>query len=599
MEVRQLINMKRQLRSIWKRTRHPSDKRNFNRAVSHVKNKLKELKNNSVRKFLIKLDPANNNEHNLWRATKYLKRSQTRNIPIKNNNSVWCRSDKSKAETFKTFLESIFKPFSFCSAQEANEISNFIDVPCQMSRPIKPFRLKEVLAEVKKLNTNKSPGYDLIDSTVLKALPQKALVYMTTLFNAVLRLSYFPTQWKHAKIIMILKPKKPEHSAESYRPISLLPIISKLFERLIKKRLSPILESLQILPDHQFGFRNNHGTPEQCHRVVRVIRDALEKQQYSSAVFLDVKQAFDRVWHNGLLYKLKQILPAPFYVLLKSYLNDRSFYVNVNDENSEIGSVKSGVPQGSVLGPILFTIYTADLPTRSDVMTATYADDTAIIATNESASEASSLVQSQLDLISKWLKKWNIKVNADKSTHVTYTLKQGDCPPVYLDGALIPKSNHVKYLGLNIDRRLNWKKHLQLKRKQLDIKTKKMYWLLGPNSELSLNNKLIIYKTVLKPIWTYGIQLWGTASYSNIDIIQKYQSKTLRLITKAPWFVRNNNIHSDLDIPKVKEEIKRYSSNYMNRLSYHENILAITLLDDTNEVRRLKRRHILDLPFLP
>lgn len=362
--------------------------------------------------------------------------------------------------------------------------------------------------------------------------------------------------------------------------------------------MSPILESLEILPDHQFGFRRNHGTPEQCHRVVKTIRDALENRQYCSSVFLDVKQAFDRVWHNGLLHKLKQLLPAPFYLLLKSYLNERSFYVNINDDNSEIGVIKSGVPQGSVLGPILYTLFTADMPTSSDVMTATYADDTAILAVKESASEASALVQSQLDLINVWLKKWNIKVNVDKSTHVTYTLKEGDCPSVHLNGILIPKSNCFKYLGMNIDRRLTWRNHLQLKRKQLDIKTRKMYWLLGPHSELSLRNKLILYKTILKPIWTYGIQLWGTSSYSNIDIIQKYQSKTLRLIAQAPWFVRNKNIHNDLDISNVKEEIKKYSMNYLNRLSSHENILAIALLDDSEEVRRLKRLHVLDLPFL-
>lgn len=124
-----------------------------------------------------------------------------------------------------------------------------------------------------------------------------------------------------------------------------------------------------------------------------------------------------------------------------------------------------------------------------------------------------------------------------------------------------------------------------------------MHWLLGPKSELSLSNKLLIYKAVLKPVWTYGIQLWGTASNSNIEILQRYQSKPLRLCVNAPWFVSNSNIHNDLSIPTVKEEISRYSANYLNRLSNHPNVLAITLLDDTDELRRLKRSHILDLPF--
>lgn len=136
-----------------------------------------------------------------------------------------------------------------------------------------------------------------------------------------------------------------------------------------------------------------------------------------------------------------------------------------------------------------------------------------------------------------------------------------------------------------------------MKRNQLKIKTQRMYWLIGPTSKLSLENKVLLYKTMLKPIWTYGIQLWGTASNSNIEILQRYQSKTIRMIVNAPWFVTNDNIHKDLGIAKIKNEINRFSANYLDRLSKHPNALAISLLDDSEEIHRLKRFHILDLPF--
>ena len=108
----------------------------------------------------------------------------------------------------------------------------------------------------------------------------------------------------------------------------------------------------------------------------------------------------------------------------------------------------------------------------------------------------------------------------------------------------------------------------------------------------------MLYKAILKPVWTYGIQLWGNASNSNIEIIQRYQSKALRMITDAPWFMTNDNIHKDLSITKVKTEISRFSTKYLERLSNHSNALAISLLDDHEEIKRLKRPHILDLPFL-
>ena len=123
-------------------------------------------------------------------------------------------------------------------------------------------------------------------------------------------------------------------------------------------------------------------TPEQCHRVVKVVRNALETKQYCSAVFLDVKQVFDRVWYPGLLFKLllKLLLPAPFYLVLKSHIMDHYFYVKVNSTFSKICYIKAGIPRSSVLGPVLYTIYTSDMPISEDITTATYTDDTALIA---------------------------------------------------------------------------------------------------------------------------------------------------------------------------------------------------------------------------
>lgn len=598
LEIRHLIKAKRRLRKIWQRTRLPTDKRNFNRAAQQLKRRLKQAKNDSVGRYLSKLSPLNNNEYNLYKATKYLKRPQKRNISLKDSDGTWCRSDGSIANAYKAFLEETFSPFSFSNITDSEKISCFLDSPCQMCLPIKPFTVREVEEELKKLNGKKAPGYDKINAKVLQALPKKGLVFLTIIFNAILRLSHYPSQWKYAKIIMVLKPNKPENVLSSYRPISLLPICSKLFERLFQNRLFPILEALNVMPEHQFGFRQNHGAAEQCHRVVKVIRDSLENKLYCASIFLDVKQAFDRVWHDGLLFKIKQLLPTPYFLLLKSYLSQRRFYVCVNNAESEIGTAKAGVPQGSVLGPILYTLFTSDMPVSTNVTTATYADDTAILVSSPNPVIASSILQGHLDQLQTWFNSWNIKVNPEKSTNVTFTLRAGDCPPLLLNGDAIPTSNSVNYLGLRIDRRLTWKDHITCKRKQVDIKTKKMYWLLGPKSQLSLENKVTLYKTTLKPVWSYGIEIWGTASKSNIEILQRYQSKTLRLLSNAPWFVNNDCIHNDLGVPKIADEIIRFSTKYLSRLSNHSNILAINLLDDSNEVNRLKRKHILDLPFL-
>ena len=115
-----------------------------------------------------------------------------------------------------------------------------------------------------------------------------------------------------------------------------------------------------------------------------------------------------------------------------------------------------------------------------------------------------------------------------------------------------------------------------------------MYWLLGPRSQLSLESEIRIYKAILKPVWTYAVQLWGTACDSNIQILQRYQSMTVRTITGAPWYVRNSDIHRDMNIPFVKDEIKRFAIRYTNRLDNHINTLAIELLDNSMDIRRPK-----------
>ncbi|GBP38957.1 RNA-directed DNA polymerase from mobile element jockey [Eumeta japonica] len=245
------------------------------------------------------------------------------------------------------------------------------------------------------------PGYDLVDATLLKQLPKKGLLLILAIFNACLRLSFYPSQWKIAQVVMIQKPGKLAHDVTSYRPISLLPVVGKLLEKIVLNRMREHLT--EIIPTHQFGFREGHGTIEQVHRLVDVIGRALENKLYCCAAFLDISQAFDKVWHSGLLYKIKKMLPHSFFPLLKSYLENRCYEVKINSDTSDMHVIRSGVPQGSVLGPVLYLIYTADLPAHASTTTATYADDTAILSTHENQDSASDSLQQHLNLIENGL----------------------------------------------------------------------------------------------------------------------------------------------------------------------------------------------------
>lgn len=585
-----LVKLKRNIRKKWQQTRSTLHKLELNRITKKLKYEIANEKNANIQLYLSELTPTQSTDYDLWKVTKKLKQPQEINPPIRIGDNSWARSNQVKAETFASHLVNVFKHWDIdTNVTDSQEIENFLHVPYQLDLPMKNFKITEVKNIIQySIQPKKSPGLDLITGSVLQQLPKKCLRVLTYIYNAMLKLKYFPFQWKLSQIIMILKPNKPAENVDSYRPISLLPVLSKVFEKLLMSRLMPIIEERGIIPNHQFGFRHFHSTIEQTHRIVNIINQCYEEKKYCSAVFLDISQAFDKVWHTGLLYKLKKLLPYQFYEILKSYLSQRHFIVKQKDHFSNIYEIAAGVPQGSVLGPLLYLIFTSDLPKGPNTSIATFADDTAILASHENSTCASNMIQFNLNLIQNWMVKWKIKANENKSNHITFTLRKDTCPPVKLNNKSIPQSNDVRYLGIHLDRRLTWQKHIFTKRKQLGLKLRNMYWLLGKKSELSLENKLLLYKTILKPIWTYGIQLWGSASKSNIETIQRFQNKILRLITDAPWYVTNECIKNDLQVPSVLEEVRNFSQNYRGRLDVHPNPFTDSLMND-HLPRRLKR----------
>jgi hypothetical protein len=360
-----------------------------------------------------------------------------------------------------------------------------------MAKPLLQIRVQEVENIIQSdTHPTKAPGYYLITGKLLKELPRKGLRAITPIYNAIFRLEYFPCHWKIGQIIMIAKPGKNPSEVTSYRPISLLPPLStrKILEEIILKRLTPTLAVNKVIPSHHFGFRPKHGTIQQVHRIIhrtiqqvhRIIHGTiqqvhriihrinndLENKRYCTAAFLDISQAFDKVWHTGLFLLLKQALGHPEYTVLRSYLKNRMFQVRHQEEHTLLHPIHAGVPQGSILGPILYTIFTAALPEAEQTLTATYADDTAILAYHEDPIFDTSYLQTHRHRLEQWLEKWHICAES-KSTQVTFILRREDCPPVYLNGRPIPQNDAVKYLGLHLDRRLTCRTHISCQKETI------------------------------------------------------------------------------------------------------------------------------------
>ncbi len=200
--------------------------------------------------------------------------------PIRLENCTWAKNASEKVNAFDNHLEKVFTP---------NDTNSCITPPIindTIHSPIK-FRFPSIKSAIMKLDAKKSPGIDRITASMISNLPDSGIRIIMFIFNAILR------SWEVSEIVMIPKPGKDVSQVTSYRPISLLSILSKLFEKLFLRSLTPYLNEQQIIPEHQFGFREKHGTIEQVHRIITLIRSAFENKLYCSALFIDISQAFD------------------------------------------------------------------------------------------------------------------------------------------------------------------------------------------------------------------------------------------------------------------------------------------------------------------
>jgi hypothetical protein len=320
---------------------------------------------------------------------------------------------------------------------------------------------------IKKLPNNKSPGADEISNILIKNLTKKALVQATHITNAVMLLQYFPSQWKHSITIPILKPNKNPTDPASYRPISLLSLLSKLVEKAILAKLRLLGLELRI-PDEQFGFREGHSTTL---LIAKVAQDAITNFNAGKSTFLltlDISRAFDSVWLNGLTHKLiyHHHLPPFAVTLLHSYLMHRTSQVRVEGTLSTTFRYHAGVPQGAVLSPILFNLYLADFPTEPNSKIALFADDALIYAHASSAPAAKNIIQYHVNTLIPWCDKWKITLNIPKCESLLLTKKRSPTQthipnPITINGEVIPILDKLKYLGVIIDKKLS-KTHYSL-----------------------------------------------------------------------------------------------------------------------------------------
>ncbi|GJQ80516.1 hypothetical protein Trydic_g12407 [Trypoxylus dichotomus] len=580
-EIRDLIREKNRLRRQWQRTLDPARKAEYNHLAGRTKAALDDFRSKRWDDFL---DQASESTSSFWRAAKIMKKRSAPMPPIHGTRGI-ALTTEDKAEAFAEALERQCSPnYENADVDHIGRVHHRIRTIFaeeEDEEPLPPASPEEILAIIKALRPNKAPGAEGITNTALKNAPKKFVMHMTNICNAMLRLRHFPTTWKLADVVMIPKPGQAAGWPQNYRPISLLPAMGKIAERIVLRRLKDEAEDLDIVPNSQFGFRSEHNTTLQVLRVVEHVKEGFNLGEYTGAVFLDVAKAFDKVWHHGLLLKMHRAgISKAMLRLIRSFLQRRSFKIKLEGERSAARTATAGVPQGSVLSPLLFNLYTSDIPTTAHVNLAMYADDVCIYTRSRDARIIDRRLQEALDALQTWYARWRIAVHPGKSTAVLFSRsgrrrkKHGNPSELTILGGVVPWHSQTKYLGLTMDSRLNWGAHIN----RVIDRGRQMAGTLAPlmngRSKLDPARKIQLYKAVLRPTVTYASSVWATAAKTHRIKIQTFQNRMLRWALDAPWFVRSDTLHEDAGIDPIMDFIRNTATRFFDKARDHENPLV-------------------------
>ena len=435
---------------------------------------------------------------------------------------------KSHFDRINTFVEA--HSYHFTRLDSLNDNTTDTDGDSDVVADVDPDTLIRIVRH--ELKNDKAPGIDSVYNDILKkAIGTGFYKLLAQAFTVSLKLGFIPYVWKVAVLCMLIKPDKPPSQTTSYRPISLLSAMMKLFERVIEKRLRKHLEDNGFFSKYQSGFRKSKSTNDHLFRLSQTIMESFNRSEHVIAAFQDVEKAFDSVWHNELRYKIYQLrLPTKLCRLLSDFIVGKVIQVKIEGFLSPKVYPKAGVPQGSNLSPLLVVIYVNDMlnPSHHQTNKSQFADDACQWAVSKNIDLAAEYLQRDLDKLARWYAKLRIKLNPEKTKVIIFSKSRSAIrtePALSLYGDLLSYYPHIKFLGITFDNRMTFTKHFE---KILERCNNKFH-CLRIFGQQKVGSKFRNHFTNLQTMCKTSIRIWDCFYHNCFGIRHQQNSKSPEL----------------------------------------------------------------------
>ena len=511
--------------------------------------------------------------------------------------------DQKRAEKFNKHFASISKA-SRLSDQDKAKIS---DLKSKEKAPSvnqdtfeEQFTMVELSRAMKKLKKRKAAGQDKLHNEMLQNLGDTGKRAILCLINMSWCEGNLPKAWRNAVISPILKKDKPPDDLGSYRPISITSCLGKLMERMINHRLYWWLETSKLLSNNQAGFRSGFRTEDQLFRLSQRIVDGFQNKHHTTAVFVDLKQAYDRVWRKGLLLKMVNAgVHGKMYCWLKNFLTNRTIQTRVNDGLSSKEPLEEGLPQGSPLSCTLFLLFINDLTDILKVENALYADDLVMWYTSKFSNLNRRRINQDLVQLGNYCSEWKLTINTSKTVYSIFSLSPDvskETPIIEIQGKRIQKEENPTYLGVTLDPKLTLNEQTKKLKKKAKGRLKLVKKLASTSWGADKTTLRQLYLGYVRSTMDYSLALQSLSSPSTQETLDKVQNNALRFISGAmkstpitALEVHTNveplHIRREAAVVETVERIKRQEEKHPNK----------KIADNYKAKERIKKKSIMSV----